>query len=1629
MSPELRQALEKAGKQRGGGGFSIGDIFGAGRKAFDTAIDVVDTPRAAVMSTLGELMQETDASSDTGFSWGDVVKGARDNVSASEALQIDPMQGLAADIVGDPLNYVAPQMVADDYLKAARQLTTRGVEALGEGRAAEAAARLTKARTLSALDDEELAAIGMTGGIFLRTPGTGMVGRTLGVDHVLNKMGIGREHLLASRSSLVGRAGRRASQAAHAPVAKLLNSRAAQWAVRKGGSGDYPQFRNWLRSGDPERAKQGLWGLQATAEGRGVGKGLKTEMAQRAADILSEATRRGVSTKDLYYATGGSVDAASRVGEDLVAEVKTLYGDMLDQANTRAGVDFLADRGDDYVTRFRKTESGPDTGRIPDASIIKQRKYGWDTARGDIDEFEGVKLTNPKENGGVAVEQQMKEAAVAKGWAPEQVDGLFEDDLAKVLPAYIDLLGDQVAREYAGGRLRQVGIADNIFQEVEVSGTAKARAVRDAAEAELAAAEQRAAEAAATGRQTARARSKVEADLTAARAQYDAEVSFLNEQTDAVAEWGAHYADIANRMDAQLQQFLSGQADDLAGAERAAGVARVAAEGDRRALEALEGRLDEAKAARDELAKRAARLEGDGVGELTAQVGEMDRFILQMETAAVGAMGDLGDVDLNISQINQKLREHKQFLDDADSVLQGFPQGGMRRQFEGAELDPELLREQIIDERLSQNQVFQARAEAEARRRYHQGAIAQGEAFLNSQRARRARVVQAQDEAISQSEHGSSVRAQLADELDELVESGVEETHVALADAEREVADFTTNAETQQAKAQHSAARLVDDEERVAQLTPSIEDERYQALLRNQTNNDMSSDMYGRHIRSGWLKGPARRSLRPIVGEDGAAEVIQAVRRGEDFGASLAAVKAAQAAPTRSPYPGVLPGSPDDEYARDLFQGQWRERGKTLRSRTDQTGTDVPLEDPRTGRTLRDPVFIEGAADDPTFAAGMRTNERFAERGGQQFGRVDPVYGADPAPADVGYETSPLDPEKGYGTAQGPVPASTHSPMAPPPEDELVTELLAEFEMGLADATRRRARERYGRYLKGQSSERTALEANQRRASAAWRQRAQRLYDEAARQRTLPVTAFQDNGAMAQVAALEAQAADAEAAWLAAASDVDAASMRLDSPVADAEGEKLFGRLRDADVQSKLVPMMRDGFRKFGSTTQAPEDMVEVMVAAQRLSTPDGLFGVLNTYDKAQSLWKAYALATPGFHSRNMLGGVINNYLADMDPVAYQRYLGAATAQASGKFDDFAKRHPDWAEAFQAAESMGARTGGMSVAEVEANLGQKANWRPWSVNFAPLQGNRHGAHLGGRMIAPGSEQVENLLRGSLFMDTFVKTGDQSEAFAKMMRYHFDYDELSALEMGVVRRIIPFYTWTRKNLPLQIQALAKQPQKVNRYFTIKRNVEAMSEEEGVVPGYYADQYAVRMPFGLGGGTAYAMPDLPTLTLAEVTDPGMSMGMVTPFVKTPIEWWSNKQFFKGIPLSTDLKPAPVVMQAIPGLMPALGTLGFAEKGEQGWMMRDKDIYGIEQFLPTMGKARRVLPNDERFEDRRWASMLSTFLGLGVRSNTEDQQTTELWSRYHNIKDRIDRMEQLGRVDPEEGVSVQGYLGAAA
>lgn len=598
------------------------------------------------------------------------------------------------------------------------------------------------------------------------------------------------------------------------------------------------------------------------------------------------------------------------------------------------------------------------------------------------------------------------------------------------------------------------------------------------------------------------------------------------------------------------------------------------------------------------------------------------------------------------------------------------------------------------------------------------------------------------------------------------------------------------------------------------------------------------------------------------------------------------------------------------------------------------------------------------------------------------------------------------------------------------------------------------------------ASERAQLSAKKRAAieeQNALIDRAQAIFDQADETERAAREAAQAEVAQRQanVGAAQDRTAAATSEWLQSVADarrLEAQAVAAEAVLADADRAVRSARKGVESIDpddpkwvERVDMVLKDGFAQLGFDSQAPEEIVDVLRDVQRVMDPEGLKGFLRYFDKATTAFKAWAVATPGFHVRNYMGGVFNNYLAGVEGYRYRQFRTADKQFRKA----YGRSGGDVEKALRAIKDPQVRKayGVLQEARVLDSAGQVGSELNMTLNVGgghqvgPRAGLRramsgHSYGLGGgqgpmggavwgqntpannvltRVNFEGSTKVERMLRGTLALDVAMNGGSVDDAIGAVFKYHFDYDDLSRFERGFARRVIPFYTWTRKNLPLQIEQMVVNPKAYGRYYQLKGEAEMGRTEEEIIPSYYrglmpidvsgvfADSGIAPLEGMAEGGGVYLTPDLPFTQLGEQVEPGMVLGQANPLLKTPAELYAGKQFFSDIPFRGGYHETP---DSWGFAMPALASIGMAHRARDGsWKMKDSDMYLVEQALPVMGRARRALPSEDKYTQRMNTTMASMLFGVGMRHNTPASKASELYRRMDRLDSWMEEQRGLG------------------
>jgi hypothetical protein len=334
------------------------------------------------------------------------------------------------------------------------------------------------------------------------------------------------------------------------------------------------------------------------------------------------------------------------------------------------------------------------------------------------------------------------------------------------------------------------------------------------------------------------------------------------------------------------------------------------------------------------------------------------------------------------------------------------------------------------------------------------------------------------------------------------------------------------------------------------------------------------------------------------------------------------------------------------------------------------------------------------------------------------------------------------------------------------------------------------------------------------------------------------------------------------------------------------------------------------------------------------LSNKTMLDDSLKYVDAVQNAWKMWSLGVrPSYHSRNVVGNLWNAYTVAglKDPRMYDmarrlqlaafhdinpdvaRKLGADSKVIGGldwggKVTSKGGVEKTWQEIFDAAVDRGVigkgqyGVGSDIMFNLERQLERGATRSSGSdvakSMLSPTESNpilRAGFKVG--------NVLEDNARLAVFIDQFKKTGSFDKASNMVKKSLFDYSDLSSFEKTVMKRVMPFYTWSRKNIPAQLEALWKNPQRARKLDITRQNIEDLGEGRPDPQNVY-DFYNKGVPIYLDKKEKgevwelYRMLNyLPLADIERMVEPGELMGeMITPIIKHPIEQLSNYDTYR-------------------------------------------------------------------------------------------------------------------------------------
>jgi hypothetical protein len=298
----------------------------------------------------------------------------------------------------------------------------------------------------------------------------------------------------------------------------------------------------------------------------------------------------------------------------------------------------------------------------------------------------------------------------------------------------------------------------------------------------------------------------------------------------------------------------------------------------------------------------------------------------------------------------------------------------------------------------------------------------------------------------------------------------------------------------------------------------------------------------------------------------------------------------------------------------------------------------------------------------------------------------------------------------------------------------------------------------------------------------------------------------------------------------------------------------------------------------------------------------------VNVFDKYQTIWKMWnSVVTPGFHIQNTLSN------------AYQSFLGAGASAMNPKRLKKAAQIIKGADPKQTITINGEKFTHQQLkymAEQEGLLntffgnefeiygGEASKLTKGKINpkIDPTSLNDFiGYKIGGK-IGAGIEETQRM---NLWLNYLEKGQTPKEAVESVNKFMFDYADLTEFEKTYMKRIIPFYTFMRKNIPMELEQIIEQPQKYQQTAYAINEFQHMSGDN-YIPLEDRDEWRqdfIQFPNQKDGINAGININLPYQQLERLA-PNKLLGQTSPAIKTPIEALTGKYLYTGLDVESPL-----------------------------------------------------------------------------------------------------------------------------
>lgn len=273
-------------------------------------------------------------------------------------------------------------------------------------------------------------------------------------------------------------------------------------------------------------------------------------------------------------------------------------------------------------------------------------------------------------------------------------------------------------------------------------------------------------------------------------------------------------------------------------------------------------------------------------------------------------------------------------------------------------------------------------------------------------------------------------------------------------------------------------------------------------------------------------------------------------------------------------------------------------------------------------------------------------------------------------------------------------------------------------------------------------------------------------------------------------------------------------------------------------------------------------------------------------------------------------------------------------------------------------------------------------------------------------------ESENEDRIALFLH-YLRSGKRpDEAAALMKQWMVDYQDISAFDREILRRVVLFPTWAKKTVVNQVRATLETP---GRQATLGKLFKGRASENQEMTTFESEGFKLRLnrdgrTISVLSGIDLPVKQLDLIWRGSAARTGLGfLGMVAPPFKAPLEAATNTSFFTGRPMGrtrSDMM-GRILEEASPEWF--RDYLGYDKRpdaaGRPHYTFDEARFYvlfrsyAVSRFVSTSDRAFR-----EYLDDKNWTGLfLDLTTGLRLKDINLDEEQRKLWLERRRLVDQ--------------------------